>query len=267
LESLDSYIGAVREYVDALSAASRVTVFDCPTDGPTATTGLPVRLGRQRDNNIILKEDTAVELGNPSVASCAFVLWTPDRSLVRDGRITLVGPDIPESVGESLPFAQVLLVAGAGLKEHHHLVFEQHHALASQIEGYMVRLAPQQQRMWTRVSRDVVRRGFSFATLGQAIMVIYKSRLPAIDAVEVLFITSSAKDVQGLEPLASDVRKARAAALSRRFSRKDDGSYECTSSYTDCTVCPDQDTCDDIRDLIRLRQKKGPARSQPGAPN
>jgi acetyl-CoA synthase len=256
VDSLDSYIGAVRKYVEALESTRRVTVFDCPTDAAAAAASLPVKIGPQRDTNILLKEDTAVELGNPSAASCAFVLWTADSSLVRDGRITLVGPDIPESVGASLPFAQVLLVGGTGLREQYHLVFEQHYAISSQIEGYMVRLAPQQQRMWTRVSNDVVERGFSFRTLGQAVLAIYKTQLPAIEAVELVFVTSSKEDVEGVEPIAAGVWKARGDALSSRFARQDDGSYECTSVYTDCTDCPDQPTCDDIRELTRLRRKK-----------
>ena len=256
MDSLDSYIGTMREYVEALGNVSRAMVFECPKDAAAAAASLPFSIGPQRDTNIILQEDAAVELGNPSAASCAFVLWTADCSLVRDGKITLVGPDIPESVGASLPFAQVLLVGGAGLREQYHLVFEQHYAISSQIEGYMVRLAPQQQRMWTRVGRNVVNKGFSFRTLGQAILAIYKTQLPAIEAVELVFITSSKKDVEGLEPIAAQVRKARIDALSSRFARQDDGSYECTSTYTDCTDCPDQNTCDDIRDLIRLRRKK-----------
>jgi CO dehydrogenase/acetyl-CoA synthase beta subunit len=267
LEPFDVYIDKLGKYLGNVGKKRQVREIECPTEVTQLIEGLPVRIGPQGGANIILKEDTAVELGNPSVASCAFLLWTPNLHLVRDGRITLIGPDIQEAVEESLPFAQVLIVGGTELKDQHHLVLEQHYIISNQIEGYMIRLAPQRQRMWTRVSKKAVEKGFSFETLGRAIMALYKSELPVIEATEVIFLTSSKEDVKGLENIATEVQKIKNDALSSGFVRKDDGSYECTSGYVDCRDCPDQVICDDIRDLIRLRRKEratGPKRlSQP----
>jgi CO dehydrogenase/acetyl-CoA synthase beta subunit len=256
LEPFDAYIGKLRKYLKGLSNRRQFKEISCPTQVAQLIEGLPVKVGSQQRANIILKEDTAVELGNPSVASCAFLLWTPNLHLVKDGTITLVGPDIQEAVGVSLPFAQVLIVGGTKLKNQHHLVLEQHHVISNRVEGYMVRLASQRQRMWTRVSRKAVESGFSFETLGRALMAIYKSELPMIEAAEAVFITSSKEDVEGLERIANEVQRIRNEALSSKFERKDDGSYECTSKYVDCMDCPDQVVCDEIRDLTRLRRKK-----------
>ncbi len=76
--------------------------------------GLPVSVGPKASSGIILRGDTFVELGNPDIGSSAFVLWTDKTTLIRDGSITLIGPDIPESAGASLPFGQVLMVGGTG---------------------------------------------------------------------------------------------------------------------------------------------------------
>ena len=255
LESFDAYVARLNEYVEEVGERRGIKRIDCPTNVDELTASLPVNVGEREKATIILKEDTAVELGNPSVASCAFILWPSNPTLVRDGRITLIGPDIPESLGRSLPFAQILIVHGRELKDQHHLVLEQPYAISNQIEGYMVRLAPQRQRMWTRVSKKVVERGFSFETLGRAIMAIYKSELPVIETVEVLFITSSKEDVEALESLAREIQRIKDSTLSSRFIATDDGSYECTSEYLDCRDCPDQVVCDDIRDLVRLKRK------------
>src|SRR5512136_1483065 len=64
---------------------------------------------------LILKEDTAVELGGPATAGTTFLLWTDDVSLVSDGKVTLIGPDINETTANVLPFGQVMLVAGSSL--------------------------------------------------------------------------------------------------------------------------------------------------------
>jgi CO dehydrogenase/acetyl-CoA synthase beta subunit len=256
LESVDTYIEELAAYLNAIGRNGQVKTIDCTPDIAGLTAGLPVHIGKQDVATIILKEDTAVELGNPNVASCAFILWTSNSTLVNDGRITLIGPDIQESYGESLPFAQILIIGGSGLKDQHHLVLEQHYAISNRIEGYMIRLAPQRQRMWTRVSKRAVEKGFSFKTLGRAIMAIYKSELPVVEAAEVIFVTSSKEDVKGLEGIATEVQRIRNDTLANRFAQKEDGSYECTSNYVECTDCPDQVVCDEIRDLTHLKRKK-----------
>ena len=256
MESFDAYIERVQEYVEEVEKSRGIKRINCPTNINELTAGHPVNVGEQKEATIILKEDTAVELGNPSVASCAFILWTSSPTLVTDGRITLIGPDIQESLGKSLPFAQILMVHGRDLKDQHHLVLEQHYAISNHIEGYMIRLAPQRQRMWTRVSTKVAERGFSFETLGRAIMAIYKSELPVIETAEVLFITSSKEDVEALESIAAEVQKMKDGALSSRFVATDNGSYECTSDYLDCRDCPDQTVCDEIRDLVHIKRKR-----------
>jgi acetyl-CoA synthase len=264
VQPFDTHIERLRAYLASAGQKTRLREIVCPATVAELTEGLPVRVGPQDRANVILKEDTGVELGNPSVASCAFLLWTPNLPLVRDGRITLIGPDIQEAAGESLPFAQVLIIGGTELKDQHHLVLEQHYMLSNQVEGYVIRLAPQRQRMWTRVSRAAVEKGFSFETLGRALMAVYKSGLPIIEATEVIFITSSKEDVKGLEGIATEVQRIRSEVLSSRFGRTDDGAYECTSSYADCTECPDQVVCDEIRDLVRLKRKKRDSAPFPG---
>jgi CO dehydrogenase/acetyl-CoA synthase beta subunit len=258
LQSFDHQIQELFDYLKGLGARKQVQVreLECLGDVMELLKGLPVRVGPQEQNNIILKEDTAVELGNPSLASCAFLLWTPNISIVRDGRITLIGPDIQEAVGSSLPFGQVLIVGGGNLRDQHHLALEQHYVISNQIEGYMIRLAPQHERMWTRVSKDALRKGFCFETLGRALMAIYKLRLPMIEAAEVVFITSSKEDVEGLQNIATEIRRIKNDILGRRFHSQEDGSYKCTTNYVDCEECPDKVVCDEVRDLIHLRRKK-----------
>ena len=255
MEPFDAHIAKLGAYLDRIGETGQRRTIQCPAQVDQLLEGLPVRVGPEAGTSIILKDNTAVELGNPSIASCAFLLWTPNTSLVTDGRITLIGPDIPEAVGESLPFAQILLIGGAGLRDQHHLVLEQHYVISNQIEGYMIRTAPQQRRMWTRVSTEAVEKGFSLETLGRALIAIYKKQLPIAEAVEVFFVTSSPEHVRGLEGLAVEVQQIRSETLRSRFTLTEDGAYECTSEYVDCTECPDRPVCDDIRDLIRLRRK------------
>lgn len=251
----DPYFEQVRGYVETMRTKhGSLRETQCPASAAEAVEGLPVRVGPGASSGVILREDTFVELGNPSTASCAFVLWSDNPGLVRDGAITLIGPDIGESGGESLPFAQVLMLGGSALQEDDQEALDRSQYVFDQIEGYMLRSVPQ--RVWSRVSREAVDKGFGFETLGRAMMGICKTQLPKVEAMEVLFVTSCKEDVASLEGIAAQVtkigREIRRSGLVQRL----DGSYECTMDY-DCNTCSDKPVCDDIRELVALRKTKG----------
>ena len=137
----DAYIRKVTEYVESLQREGlQARVFTCRETPDEIKGALPLRVGPKAHQGIILRDDTYLELGNPLAGSCAFVLWTDTPSLIRDGKITLLGPDIPESAGESLPFAQVLLVGGEDLTERDHESVVQHQYISDRVEGYMIKM-------------------------------------------------------------------------------------------------------------------------------
>jgi len=250
----DVYVTKLAEYVEEMRAGGkRIRETSYPATASQLMERLPVRVGPDASPGIILRGDTFVELGNPEAGSAAFVLWTDNPSLIRDGRITLIGPDIQESPGASLPFAQVLMVAGAGLGEEEHETLEQSQYVADQIEGYMIRSSSQ--HMWSRVSKDAAAKGFSFDTLGRALMVIFKSGMPKVQAVEVVFVTSSKEDVQQLDGIAAQVRKIAKDIVAKAWKAKGIDILECTFGW-DCTSCPDRPVCDDIREIITVRKQK-----------
>lgn len=258
----DPYFEQVRGYVETMRAKhGLLQEIHCPAIPSDALEGLPVRVGPGASSGIILREDTFVELGNPNTASCAFVLWSDDPGLVRDGTITLVGPDIGESGGRSLPFAQILMLGGSALEEEDQEALDRSQYVFDQIEGYMLRSVPQ--RVWSRVSKAAVEKGFDFETLGRAMMGICKTQLPKVEAMEVLFVTSCKEDVASLESIAAQVTKIGRDIRRSGLVRRLDGTYECTMDY-DCNTCSDKPVCDDIRELVALRKAKGrrPARSR-----
>jgi CO dehydrogenase/acetyl-CoA synthase beta subunit len=261
LAIFDAYLNEVHRYIKRTRTKhGLLREIDCPKGADEVLKGLPVRVGPQASTGIIFRGDTFVELGNPDTASCAFLLWTDKPALIRDGRITLVGPDIAESQGRNLPFAQVLMVGGSTLQEEYQETLDRHQYVFDQIEGYMVRSVPQ--RMWSRVSRAAVDKGLGFETLGRALMGIFKTQLPQVEAMEVLFVTSSKGDLEPLENIATQVGKISRDIRRSSLVRGLDGTYECTTIHG-CKVCSDKAVCDDIRELVALRKAKGSRRRQP----
>lgn len=250
----DAYVKKVAEYTEEMRGNGRqVREIDCPTELDKLAEGLPVRVGPQASSGLILRGDTFIELGNPDAGSTAFLLYTDNPSLIRDGKVTLIGPDIPESPAASLPFAQVLMVGGAGLGKEEHEVLDQNQYVADQIEGYMVRSGFQ--RMWSRVSNDAAGKGFSFETLGRALMTIFKSEIAKVQAVEVVFVTSSKEDVQQLDDIATQVRKIGKDIVTKTWEAKGIDIAECNLGF-DCNTCMDKDVCDDIKEVIKVVRRK-----------
>lgn len=248
----DTYIKKLADYQQDLRAKGRqVREIYCPTEVSELTEGLPVRVGSQDSGGIILRGDTFIELGNPDAGSCAFLMWTDKPPLIQDGRITLIGPDIPESPGSSLPFGQVLMVGGAGLGEGEHTLLEGNQFIADQIEGYMIKSVSQ--LMWSRVSRDAAGKGFNFETLGRALMAIFKSEVSKIEAMEVIFVTSSKEDLQLLDKIGEQVREI-SHNITKEVWLAKGYDIECTQLW-DCESCPDSSVCDDIKEMVNVRKK------------
>ena len=250
----NAYIRKMPEVIEELRAKGKqVREYDCPLEVSKLLDELPIRVGSEASSGIILRGDTFAEMGSPDAGSCAFPLWTDNPELIRDGRITLIGPDIPESPGASLPFGQILMAGGKELGDKEHLALEESQYIADRIEGYMIKSTPG--RMWSRVSNDAAGKGFSFEVLGKALMAIFKAEVPKIQAMEVIFITSGKEDLKRLDDIAEQVRKISKDIVRETWLARGYDVLECTLSW-DCGTCTDKPVCDEIRDVVKVRKKK-----------
>lgn len=194
------------------------------------------------DSTLVLEDDTAVELGNPSIASLSFLVWSEGDD-VEDGLISLVGPDVGESVGESLPLAQVLLVKGSFDDEYETFREVRDAVYGTQLSGFMVRTMPSKQNIWCRVSGGAVNEGFSLANLG-ARLIENLREVERVEGAEALFVTSGKEDVKRLASAGSGARRL-VEALMKMY---EDANF-------DCETCEYRDVCDTVADLKRIRRK------------
>jgi len=217
--------------------------------------------GNSRHAGIILKEDTQVELGHPSAGSCAGTLATHRSDLVSDGCITLVGPDIPETREAVLPFAQIIIAALTAsventvtsqatieIEDTASLMDRTAH-LYAQTEGYMIRSVPN--LIWSRVSKEAYRSGFSLKQLGERLICAVKQKSPNIIACEIFFVTTSKEDVSRLDNIL-ELARIKLRKL-KTYEITADGEFECTREE-DCASCSEQVVCDNIRDVLRIRK-------------
>ena len=245
MSKYDEYIKKVDQYLQE----RQVREIKCPPSVEELKEDLPVQVGTGSNPGIILRSDTFAELGNPAEGSSGFIVWTEDTSLVHDGRIALIGPDIPDLEGASVPFGQVVILGGKGLNTELQEKIEEYQHISDHLEGYMVRSSSQS--IWGRVSKDSVAKGFSMETLGKALMINMKSNVPEIEAMEVVFVTSNKDDVKQLGEIATEVDDIRKVIIKEVWKER---GYDLDCDL-DCSSCESKVTCDDIRDIIRTKDK------------
>jgi len=196
--------------------------------------------------NIVLKEDLGLELGSPEKESVSCLLWTEQLDLVNDGRITLVGPDFPESRGLSLPFGKVVLAGVEGFHEDN--AYDRHKDLDYlrynlDLKGFMLRAVSQFMREWCRISTAALLDGFNARILGSSLMTLFSSQ-PYVKSVEVFYITSSKEDVIKLKEITSGAEKI-IGAMNKMASEMD----------FECDTCDYQSVCDEATELKAMREK------------
>ena len=217
--------------------------------------------GSGRGGDIVLKEETRMELGHPSMGSCAAVLVTHRMDLVSDGTISLIGPEITEMEEGRHPFAQIILAAlnrpdKIDLPSQTTMEIENISSRidrvahqSAQTDGYMIRSVPS--LIWARVSKKAFHSGFSLNGLGGRILAAIKHGCPQVRACSIFFVTRSKTEVDELDDL---VEKARVKQRQlETYAVGSDGEFEC-SRELDCNSCSEQVVCDTIRDVIRIRK-------------
>lgn len=199
-----------------------------------------------RGRNIVLKEDMGLELGSPEQDSVSCLLWTGGHQCIIDGRITLIGPDFPESTGRSLPFGKVVLAEVKGIDEDN--VYDRHRDMdflryELDLRGFMMRAVSQHMKEWCRVSREALALGFSAGILGSSLIRLFRGR-PYVHAVEVICVTSSTDDIVRLREITAPAAKI-IAAMNKMAVEMD----------FDCTTCDYQDVCDEADGLRGMRER------------
>ncbi|GEM_PF-377638 len=249
MSGFNDHIEKVHEYLQSRDTKE----FNCPSSVDELQAGMPVQVGPGANPGIILRSDTFAELGNPTEGSTSSIMWTEDTSLLRDGHVTLIGPDIPELEGGSQPFGQVIMMAGKNLDSAAYEKAAEYQHISDSLEGYMVRSSSKS--IWGRISRDVAAKGFTLETLARALMIAIKTNVPEVETMEIAFITTTKDDIRQLDEIAGEVDSIRTKIVKEYWKEKgyDLDEFDCDLN---CSACSNQAVCDDIRELDAIRGKQ-----------
>ena len=195
-------------------------------------------------SELVLQKDAAYELGAAGRGSANYALFTSKSGLVDRDQVILYGKDLNELKGDC-DFARIVLLRVGVLDEDDEAVyrtlkdieFSKYHVYP---EGYMVRMSPENYREQIRVSKNAIRRGISFRSVGMNYIREYKKDANVINAT-VIFTTDPAVDYEKLKTLAK-----KSADVTGTLTHILEGLP------TDCSVCALKDICDEVEGMKEL---------------
>jgi len=233
----DENISQVRSFIKSESHQAS----ECHSDNVSSWHG-------EKKRNVILKKDVAFELGNPETESASFLLMTEELSLINNGQITIVGPELSKCDNTSIPFGKIVLCGTDKINEEN--IYETYQQLDLirydlLLEGYMMRGVSQNLQEWNRISNEAMSKGFSLQILGKELIELYKKN-PMIYSVEIIFLTSSIQDIQKMRLIGEGFYRY-IMAMRKMIEEID----------LDCDACDYIDICGDAGELRSMRKKIG----------
>ena len=211
-----------------------------------------IKVDLDKCKEIILSEETKFELGGMNKQSFSLIYPIKEAELVENGKIVLIGKEIRDIAEKDLDFGLFITIGGKEITEKQTEDLKHFNFISNGIEGFMVRSVPQ--KFWCRLSSEIIKKGFSFEFLGNAILYLYKEKFGnLIEVMEILIINSYTDSINKFIEITSEIRQERKKKWAKRveeWKKRADCDYE-----WDCEDCIYVDTCDLVRDVLEERKK------------
>jgi hypothetical protein len=203
-----------------------------------------------RVSELVLGRDSAYELGGSGKPGVHYTCVTGNPALVDRDEILLYGPDLGE-LAEDSPYARLsfLNIAPPGEDDEtvyraiRDIEFVKYHVFP---RGFMLRISSTDQREQVRLSRQAVRKGISFKTVGFDFIAKYLEN-PLVRHISMYFITDAGADYRALEK-----NSKTAADITGTLTHIMEGiALNCSA----CTLKPVCDEAEGMREM-HLRRKQ-----------
>jgi len=202
---------------------------------------------------VILQEETGLELGGMNKESFLLIYPMKEKNLLQDGNITLIGPEIKNIQQKSIDFGLLLLISIKDQASQELKLLNSFTFISNSIEGFSIRSVPR--RFWSRISTQVLKKGFSFQLLTKAILYLYRIKFSdLIEAMEIILINSYPDIIENFLIISSELTHK----LKEEWLEKlDDWKKRIDCDYEwGCQICPYQVECYEIKKVLVARNKK-----------
>jgi len=236
---------------------------------PEADEEFPFDINPMYEGERIRKASLYVELGGQNKPGFELVHFEPDPNKIKDGEVSLIGPDLEEmEEGSTHAYTMTYKVYGEQIEEDLEAVIERrNHEYQGYIQGYMH--LNQRAEIWVRISKEAVKKGLkSLKQIGKATIMLFKAELPFIKKMEATYITDEEEVVRRLAD-ANKIYEARDVRVRGLHDEDVDEFYQCTlcQSFAPTNVCvvsPDRTA---LCGAMNWFDSRAAARVDPEGPN
>ena len=211
-----------------------------------------IKIGINEHKEIILEEETGLELGGLNKKSFLITFPIKDSGVIEHGKITLLGREINQISEPNIDFGLMILIGINNPTEKDKEELKQLNFISNGIEGFSIRTIPR--RFWCRISKSALQKGFSFEFLGNAIIYLYKRKFKSlVKSIEVIFINSYPSSIEQFIVLSSDIL----SKVKEKWKKKIDEwrkRIDCDYDWG-CEICPYREECYNIKQVLVSREE------------
>ncbi len=196
-----------------------------------------------KENEFLLRNEVAFELGEQGFQGTCYQAVTSSEELVGEDKILLYGPDLQEIRG-NVPFTRITWLLtdseenqDKAYREIKKLEFARFKMIP---KGYMMLSSSMEQKEQVKVSKQAIREGLDFSTIGHLIIDKYKKEF-GVKHVQVMFIT---EELPIIPQLIDQGKKA--DEITNAFD------HILKNIILDCDLCPLHPICDDVEELRKV---------------
>lgn len=201
---------------------------------------------------IVLGSETGLQLGgiNNKSFSLVYPIQKANNISISD-EIHIIGPEIDEIRTSQINFSLFILLVIKNLNDEIYDELRNLTFISDSIEGFAIRSIPR--RFWCRISQAVIKKGFSFRFLAEAISFLYREKYGQIvDSVKILMISSNPtlidKWLGSTEKMRSDLNERWRAKVNTWKKRID-----CDFDWA-CKICPYFISCQSLQEVLERRK-------------
>lgn len=195
------------------------------------------------ENEFLLRNEVAFELGDRMEPATCYQAVTSNEHLVGEDKILLYGPDLQE-IKSNVPFTRITWLQiepeenqDKAYRQIKKLEFARFKMIP---KGYMMLSSSMEQKEQVRVSKQAIKNGLDFSTIGHMIIDKYKKEF-GVKHVQVLFITEKLPVISQLIEQGKKVDE-----ITNAFD------HILKNIILDCDLCPLHPICDDVEELRKI---------------
>ena len=243
----------VREFLESESRkGKKLACYKVKDNPPKYFKEINIKIELDDCKEIILQEETKLELGGANKQSFSIIYPLTEINLVQNNKITVLGPEIHEISTHNIDFGMFILLGVKKISEKIYNELLHFNFISNGIEGFMIRTIPR--RFWCRLSNELINKDVSFELLGNAIMHLYKQKFKdIIESMEIIIVNSHPDSIMKFIELTEEIRESQRTRWKGKIEKWKQ-NIDCDYDW-DCAECPYIETCDDVREVLEEREK------------